>query len=56
MMCEKGNDKKSFYHILQNVHFTNNQTADKSDNVYKMGIAINHLNKAFKDTMSDAER
>ena len=42
--------------ILQNLHFTNNQTADKSDKAYKMGIAMNRLNKAFQDVMSDADR
>ena len=42
--------------ILQNLHFTDNQTADKSDKAYKMRIVINYLNKAFQDAMSDAER
>ena len=42
--------------ILQNLHFTDNQTADKSDKVYMVRIVINHLNKAFQDAMSDAER
>ena len=42
--------------ILQNLHFTDNQTADKSDKAYKMRIFINHLNKAFQDAMSDVER
>ena len=41
--------------IFQNLCFTNNQTADKSDKAYKMRIVINHLNKAFQDAMSDAE-
>ena len=33
-----------------------NETADKFDQVYDIHIAINHLNKAFQDVMSDAER
>ena len=40
----------------RNLHFTDNQTADKSDKSYTMRIAINHLNKAFQDAMSDGER
>ena len=42
--------------ILQNLHFTDNQTADKSEKAYKMCIIMNHLNKAFQDAMSDAEK
>ena len=42
--------------ILQNLHFTDNQTANKSDIVYKMRIVINPLIKAFQDAMSDVER
>ena len=42
--------------ILQNLHFTYNQTADKSEKAYKMCIVINHLNRAFQDKMSDGER
>ena len=42
--------------ILQNLHFTDNQTADKPDKAYKMRIVINHLNKVFQDAMSDVER
>ena len=41
---------------LQNLHFTDNQTADNSDKTYKMFIVINHLNKGFQEAMSDAER
>ena len=48
--------RNSFMNILQNLHFTDNQIADKSDKAYKMRIVINHLNKAFQDAMSDAER
>ena len=48
--------RNCFMNILQNLHFTDNQTADKSDKTYKMRIIINHLNKAFYDAMSDAER
>ena len=42
--------------IVQNLYFTDNQAADKSDKAYKMRIVINHLNKAFQYAMSDAER
>ena len=48
--------RNCFMNILQNLHFTDNQTADKSDKAYKMRIVINHLNKAFQDAMSNAER
>ena len=48
--------RNCFINILQNLHFTDNQTADKSDKVYKMRIVINHLNKAFQCAMSDEER
>ena len=33
--------------ILQNLHFTDNQTADKSDKAYKIHIFMNQLKKAF---------
>ena len=42
--------------ILQNLHFTDIQTADTSDKTYEMRIVINHLNKAFQDAMSDSEK
>ena len=45
-----------FMNTLQNLHFTDNQTADNSDKTYKMFIVINHLNKGFQEAMSDAER
>ena len=48
--------RNCFINILQNLHFTDNQTADKFVKAYKMRIVINHLNKAFQDAMSDAER
>ena len=48
--------RNRFMNILQNLHFTDNQTADKSDKAYTMRIVINHLNKAFQDAMSDGER
>ena len=41
--------------ILQNLHFTDKQTAEKSDKAYKMCIMINDLNKAFQDAMSEVE-
>ena len=48
--------RNRFMNILQNLCFTDNQTADKSDKAYKMRIVINHLNKAFQDAMSGLER
>ena len=45
-----------FMNTLQNLHFTDNQTADNSDKTYTMFIVINHLNKGFQEAMSDAER
>ena len=42
--------------IFQNLHFTDNQTAAKSEKAYEMHIVINHLNKVFQDAMSVAER
>ena len=48
--------RKCFMNILQNLHFTDNQTADKSDKAWKMHIVINHINNAFQDAMSAAER
>ena len=47
--------RNRFMNILQNLHFTDNQTADKSVKAYKMRNIINHLNKAFQDAMFDAE-
>ena len=49
-------ERKCFINILQNLHFTDNQTADKSDKACKMHIVINHINNAFQDAMSAAER
>ena len=48
--------RNRFLNFLQNLYFTDNQTADKSDQVYKMRIVINHLNKVFQDAMSDVVR
>ena len=48
--------RNCFMNILQNLYFTDNQTADKFDKAYKTRIVINHLNKAFQDVMSDAEK
>ena len=45
-----------FVNILQNLHFNDNETADKSDKAYKMRNVINHLNEAFQNAMSDAKR
>ena len=48
--------RNCFLSFLKNLNITDNQMACKSDKVYKMRIVINHLNKAFQDAMSDAER
>ena len=45
-----------FIKILVNIYFADNQTANKSDKLYKIRVVIRHLNKAFKVSMSDAER
>ena len=45
-----------FIKILENIHFADNKTADKSDKLYKIRVVIRHLNKAFKVTMSNAEK
>ena len=42
--------------ILQNIHFADNQTADKFDKAYKIRVVIRHLSKAFQAAMSDAKR
>ena len=39
--------RNRFMNLLQSLHFTDNQPADKSDKAYKLHIFINHLNKAF---------
>ena len=48
--------RNCFMNILQNLHFTDNQTVDKSGKTYSIRIVINHLNKAFQNAMSDAKR
>ena len=45
-----------FMKILQNIHFTDNQTADKSDKAFKIRVVIRLLNKAFQAAMSNAKR
>ena len=45
-----------FITILQNLNFNDHETADKSEQAYKIGNVINHLNEAFQDAMSDAKR
>ena len=42
--------------VLQNLHFTDNQTDDEFDKAYKVHIDTNYLNKAFQDAMADVER
>ena len=45
-----------FVNIIQNFHFNDNETSEKSDNVYKMRNVINHLNEAFQKVIFDAKR
>ena len=47
--------RNRFANILQNLHFNDNETADKSNKAYKMRNVINHLNKALQNAMSDAK-
>ena len=42
--------------ILQNLHFNNNETADKSDKAYKTCNVINYPNEAFQNVMSNTKR
>ena len=39
--------RNRFVSILQNQHFNDNETADKSSKAYKMRNFINHLNEDF---------
>ena len=48
--------RNCFVSVLQNLHFNDSETADKSDKGYKMRNVINHLNEAFQNAMSDAKR
>ena len=48
--------RNRFMKILQNIHFADNQTANKSEKAYKIRMVIRHLNKAFQAAMSDVER
>ena len=45
-----------FTSILQNLHFADNESADKSDKGYKMRTVITHLNEAFQEAVSDASK
>ena len=47
--------RNRFVNILQNLHFNDNETADKSDKGYKTPNVINHLNEAFQNAMPDAK-
>ena len=48
--------RNRFMNVLQNLHFTDNQTDDEFDKAYKVHIDTNYLNKAFQDAMADVER
>ena len=45
--------KSRFKQILQNIHFSNNDTADKVDKGSKVRPLINHFNEAFQSAMSN---
>ena len=45
---KKTMERNRFMKILQNLHFTDTQTAGKSDKTYKVHNDINHLKKDFK--------
>ena len=46
--------KSRFKQILQNIHFSNNDTADKVDKGNKVRPLINHFNEAFQSAMSNS--
>ena len=52
----KAMTRNRFMNILRNLHFPDNQTADKSDKPYNVLTVINHLNKVFEDVISDSKR
>ena len=41
--------------FFQNLHFADNQTADKSGKSYNISTVCNHLNKTFQNVMSNAK-
>ena len=53
---KNGMTRDCFIEVLQNIHFVDNQTADKSDKAYKIRVLIRYLNKAFQVAIYDAER
>lgn len=42
-----------FKDILQNLHFSNNAEADKSDKVYKFTQLITHIHESFTSCVSN---
>ena len=46
--------KSRFKEILQNIHFSNNDTVDKVDKGNKVRPLINHFNEAFQSAMSNS--
>ena len=47
-------DKNMVQSILQNIHFSNNDNDDKTDKSYKIRPVIEHLNKAFSESLSNS--
>ena len=43
--------KTKFQSILQNLHFSNNDNDDKTDESYKIRAAIEHLSKVFAESL-----
>ena len=48
--------RNRFMNVLQNLHFTDNQTDNEFVKAYKVHIDTNYLNKAFQDAMTEVER
>ena len=44
--------KTRFQSILQTLHFSNNDNGNKTDRSYKIRPVIEHVNKAFAETLS----
>ena len=49
--------RNSFCEVLQNQHFIDNRKDDKTDKVFKIRPAIDHLNSKFSEVLSiDSEQ
>ena len=43
--------RTKFQSILQNLHFSNNDNDDKTDESYKIRAAIEHMSKVFAESL-----